>query len=123
MANEKFKALMEDEEFVKRIENLKTDEEYEAVLKEKGLDLDDVEIETEEGSEDLTAEDLKEVAGGWQQFANLYNIPCNVCGTWYAAKTVAGAKRLLTLHTLTWGHRQNVKKYGYNRYDERPFWG
>ncbi len=71
----------------------------------------------------ITAEDLKEIYGGWQQFTNLYNVPCNVCGRWFAGKTRSKAETLLWLHTLTSEHRKNLRLHGYGYYNNRPYWG
>ncbi len=78
---------------------------------------------TAAGEELISAEDLKEIYGGWQQFTNLYNVPCNVCGRWFAGKTRSKAENLLFWHTLSSEHRRNLKTYGYGRFNERPYWG
>ena len=76
----------------------------------------------EAGEEVLNAENLKMVYGGWLQFTNLYHVPCNVCDTYFAGKTVASAERALFFHTLTSGHKKNLREHGYGYYHNTPYW-
>lgn len=75
-----------------------------------------------EGEEAITAEDLKEISGGWQMLIS-YNVPCNVCDKWFAGATKSIAEAKLALHTLTSAHNKNLKSHGYGYYKNRPFWG
>ena len=99
-------------------ERSKTMKTNEMINEEMVLTLDN----TAAGEEAITAEDLKEISGGWQFFIN-YNVPCNVCDKWFAGATKGIAEAKLAAHTLSTTHKKNLKLHGYGYYKNKPFWG